>query len=456
MADVFISYKKKDKMRVEGLVKDLEAEGFTVWWDYEIESGENWLDAILKEVAIARCMVGVWTPSAVAVNGTFIPSEKGVNYIRIEHEEGAKKLVPVQLEDCVLPIQFRDVQASDLKTWSGGRRDHPGFRALVKRIEEYATPSWVQTRLTGLEARFSQEEIARRSAEARIRALEQTARDHAKQVEQERAQEREQIAREADLRAAQAAHDVAERVERERAEASKRAVEEWHKHREETERAAQQNAREAAARAAQTERAAELRVREAEQNAREAVARAAHVALEREKQWAKEREKMKSDADARISSVEESATEARAQAASANLRITIATAAIALTAGACGAWMLKPAPARELDIPPPLSLAQRAADLTGTWGGGDFPCVTRPLRLSLSSPQTLLVAVGKGARTSPTEEALQSRFSDWLQSNGAENVAPNFWLLEGENLRWRSNSVDNELSEQRLSRCTGG
>ena len=39
MADVFLSYSSKDKDRVQPLVRALEREGWTVWWDRKTCAG---------------------------------------------------------------------------------------------------------------------------------------------------------------------------------------------------------------------------------------------------------------------------------------------------------------------------------------------------------------------------------------------------------------------------------
>ncbi|MGH1480226.1 MAG: TIR domain-containing protein [Geminicoccales bacterium] len=36
MADIFISYSRDDRARVESIAKAFEAEGFSVWWVPEI------------------------------------------------------------------------------------------------------------------------------------------------------------------------------------------------------------------------------------------------------------------------------------------------------------------------------------------------------------------------------------------------------------------------------------
>ena len=45
-ADVFLSYKAEDQLRLKPLVDALEAEGFSVWWDVHIGGGANWREDI--------------------------------------------------------------------------------------------------------------------------------------------------------------------------------------------------------------------------------------------------------------------------------------------------------------------------------------------------------------------------------------------------------------------------
>lgn len=42
MSDVFVSYKAEDRRRVTPLVRALEGEGFSVWWDEQIGGGTAW------------------------------------------------------------------------------------------------------------------------------------------------------------------------------------------------------------------------------------------------------------------------------------------------------------------------------------------------------------------------------------------------------------------------------
>jgi len=66
MADVFVSYARSDKARVAPLVAALEAQGWSVWWDPEIEAGQQFDDQIEAELDAAKAVLVVWTPTSVA------------------------------------------------------------------------------------------------------------------------------------------------------------------------------------------------------------------------------------------------------------------------------------------------------------------------------------------------------------------------------------------------------
>lgn len=68
MSQIFISYHHNSTAFVEDeLVKRLEKEGFSVWWDRHIPAGHNdWREKIDVEIEQARVMVVVVTQEAVA------------------------------------------------------------------------------------------------------------------------------------------------------------------------------------------------------------------------------------------------------------------------------------------------------------------------------------------------------------------------------------------------------
>lgn len=42
MSDVFISYKAEDRRRIQALVQAVKADGYSVWWDQHIGTGDEW------------------------------------------------------------------------------------------------------------------------------------------------------------------------------------------------------------------------------------------------------------------------------------------------------------------------------------------------------------------------------------------------------------------------------
>ena len=66
MADVFVSYARSDKAIVAPLVAAIEARGWSVWWDPEIDAGQQFDDQIEAELKAAKAVVVVWTPTSAA------------------------------------------------------------------------------------------------------------------------------------------------------------------------------------------------------------------------------------------------------------------------------------------------------------------------------------------------------------------------------------------------------
>ena len=65
MADIFVSYSREDKGKVAPLVKALEGQGWSVWWDPEITPGDDFEALISQELGNARSVIVVWTPNSV-------------------------------------------------------------------------------------------------------------------------------------------------------------------------------------------------------------------------------------------------------------------------------------------------------------------------------------------------------------------------------------------------------
>jgi len=125
MSDIFISYAREDKGRVEILAKALQAKGWSVWWDPHIPTGKRFDQVIEAALTEARCIIVVWSSHSVSSL-----------YVVAEAKEGAEReiLVPVMIEDVKVPLVFRQFQTARLMDWHGSTQD-PAFEKLVKDIE---------------------------------------------------------------------------------------------------------------------------------------------------------------------------------------------------------------------------------------------------------------------------------------------------------------------------------
>ena len=75
--DVFVSYKREDRLGVVPLVERLRAESLQVWWDADIPGGSTWRSEILQHLDLARCVVVVWSDASVSESGDFVREEAG-------------------------------------------------------------------------------------------------------------------------------------------------------------------------------------------------------------------------------------------------------------------------------------------------------------------------------------------------------------------------------------------
>jgi hypothetical protein len=64
MADVFISYSKVRRALTEALARNLESEGFSVWWDTDLLPADNFRAEINYQLDVAKAVIIVWTPES--------------------------------------------------------------------------------------------------------------------------------------------------------------------------------------------------------------------------------------------------------------------------------------------------------------------------------------------------------------------------------------------------------
>ncbi|WP_300974513.1 TIR domain-containing protein [Sphingomonas sp. LHG3406-1] len=119
--DIFISYSRADRTVAKHLAQRFEGEGFTVWWDAALHSGETFDEVIERNLRAARAVVVLWSPRSVSSR-----------WVRAEATLADRlgKLAPVVIEDCERPIIFQLTHTTDLTEWTGDAGD-PVWRRLI-------------------------------------------------------------------------------------------------------------------------------------------------------------------------------------------------------------------------------------------------------------------------------------------------------------------------------------
>jgi formylglycine-generating enzyme required for sulfatase activity len=122
MADIFVSYTHTDRDRAERFAQRFRDSGFSVWWDDDINPRVSWDETIEREIDSAASVVVLWSPRSVASEWV----RKEAHYA---HDH--KKLTPVMIETCQLPLAFTLTQTVDLSGWGGADDDRQWRKLLI-------------------------------------------------------------------------------------------------------------------------------------------------------------------------------------------------------------------------------------------------------------------------------------------------------------------------------------
>lgn len=117
--DIFISYSREDREIARSFATGLANEGFQVWWDAALHSGETFDEVIEEQLRAAKAVVVLWSPRSVKSR-----------WVRAEATlaDRRNKLVPAIIEPCDRPIIFELAHTIDLSHWTGDREDVPWVR----------------------------------------------------------------------------------------------------------------------------------------------------------------------------------------------------------------------------------------------------------------------------------------------------------------------------------------
>jgi hypothetical protein len=127
MADVFISYARKDSQVVNRLADALMAAGIEIWIDSRhLPKGREFFLEIEKALDEAICVVVCWTTNAL---------RSRVIYDEVNQAAEDGKLIPVRLDDVKPPLGWRSLQHIDLLDWATDETATGEIDRLVSEIK---------------------------------------------------------------------------------------------------------------------------------------------------------------------------------------------------------------------------------------------------------------------------------------------------------------------------------
>ena len=129
--DVFISYSRDDRPKVEKIAHALTSAGLNVWWDPQIQTGAGFRQEIADALTNTRSVLVIWSRNSV-----------GSRFVCDEADEGAARdiLFPALIDNVDIPLGFRQIQTADLTHWRGNLND-PALKAFISTIADGASNS---------------------------------------------------------------------------------------------------------------------------------------------------------------------------------------------------------------------------------------------------------------------------------------------------------------------------
>jgi len=107
----FISYSRADKEFALGLARELRSSGFRIWLDQlDIPTGSRWDDEVEKALLQCEIFMVILTPNSIASNN--VKDEIGYAI------DSNKRIMPVLLENAILPFRLRRFQYVDFTSKS--------------------------------------------------------------------------------------------------------------------------------------------------------------------------------------------------------------------------------------------------------------------------------------------------------------------------------------------------
>lgn len=126
MPDIFLSYSRIDKGRVEIIGDTLKAMGWTVWWDDQIPTASRFEDVLEKMIHESKAILVCWSKHS-CISSWVEKEAKLANTLN--------KYVPITLDGTVPPDGFSAQQTTNLRNWYGGVH-WPGLSQVMEKLAE--------------------------------------------------------------------------------------------------------------------------------------------------------------------------------------------------------------------------------------------------------------------------------------------------------------------------------
>ncbi|MEM1088893.1 MAG: TIR domain-containing protein [Pseudomonadota bacterium] len=130
MTDLFISYARGDHQQAGRLAAAMEAAGYSVWWDRQLLSGDEFSAQIEESLKAATAVIVCW--SVEASKSRWVRDEASL-------AADSGKLVAVSLDASDPPIGFRQFHCEDLSGWRGSA-DNRSIQQLLRAIRAKLDP----------------------------------------------------------------------------------------------------------------------------------------------------------------------------------------------------------------------------------------------------------------------------------------------------------------------------
>ncbi|MFM2100234.1 MAG: hypothetical protein RLZZ366_1773, partial [Pseudomonadota bacterium] len=139
---VFLSYTREDRDQALPVIKALEAEGFSVWWDGLLQGGSAFARTTETALETADAVVVLWSARSVQSH-----------WVRDEATRGRDRgcMVPVSIDGTSAPLGFRQIQHINLSRWKG-KPTAPEFLELTAAIRATAAAPNSQLGFLGMSA----------------------------------------------------------------------------------------------------------------------------------------------------------------------------------------------------------------------------------------------------------------------------------------------------------------